>query len=67
MCVVEAMSEPRFSIDVGVYAREAGRVQGRQEAIHDITLAFSRFATTHPIPVVQDELWAFVNYLRELS
>lgn len=31
-----------------------------------IAVDLAQFATSHPDPVVADELWAFVNYVRGL-
>lgn len=31
-----------------------------------IAVDLAQFATSHPSPVVSDELWAFVNYVRGL-
>ena len=57
----------RFTPDVTASARDIGRAEGRLEAVREIADAFAKFAISHPDPVVCDELWAFINYLRKLS
>jgi hypothetical protein len=56
----------QFSPDVTQTAREAGRAQGRMDAVREISDAFAAFAISHPDPVVCDELWTFINYLRKM-
>lgn len=44
-------------------AREEGRLQGRQEMRELIRGLFAGFASSHPDPVVSDELWMFKEHI----
>ncbi|MEN6301955.1 MAG: hypothetical protein ABFD96_04480 [Armatimonadia bacterium] len=44
-------------------AREEGRMQGRQEMRDLLREQFTTFATSHPNPVVCDELWMFKEHI----
>jgi hypothetical protein len=48
-------------------SREEGRLQGRKEMRDAIRAQFVSFASSHPDPVVTDELWTFVNYIERMD
>jgi len=54
----------RLMLDPTTTAREAGRQQGRHEMREQLAAMFAGFATSHPDPVVSDELWTFVMHIR---
>ena len=57
----------RLMLDPTTSAREAGRQQGRTEMREQIATMFASFASSHPDPVVSDELWGFVHHIREVT
>lgn len=44
---------------------EAGYSKGVSDVRESVLTAFIQWAVTHPNPVVEDELWQFVNLIRE--
>jgi len=50
-------------------SREEGRLQGRKEMRDKLRADFATFATSHPNPVIADELWHFIGHIEraELS
>ena len=50
-------------------SREEGRLQGRKEMRDKLRADFATFATSHPNPVIADELWQFIGHIEraELS
>jgi hypothetical protein len=48
-------------------SREEGRVQGRKEMRDLLRDQFAMFASSHPSPVVGDELWTFVAHIEKAS
>lgn len=48
-------------------SREEGRVQGRKEMRDLLRDQFAMFASSHPSPVVADELWTFVAHIEKAS
>jgi hypothetical protein len=47
--------------------REEGRMQGRKEMRDLLRDQFASFATSHPNPVIADELWQFVAHIEKAS
>ena len=45
-------------------ARAHGYRDGATWMRNTLADAFATYATSHPDPVVSDELWTFVNYIR---
>jgi hypothetical protein len=43
--------------------REEGRLQGRKEMRDLLRDSFASFASSHPNPVVADELWQYVAHI----
>ena len=48
-------------------SREEGRLQGRKEMRDQLRDQFASFASSHPNPVVADELWQFVAHIEKAS
>ena len=48
-------------------SREEGRLQGRKEMRDQIRDQFAIFASSHPSPIVADELWTFVAHIEKAS
>mgnify|MGYP007089738326 CR=1 FL=1 len=48
-------------------SREEGRTQGRKEMRDLLRDQFATFASSHPNPVVADELWTFVAHIERAS
>jgi hypothetical protein len=48
-------------------SREEGRVQGRKEMRDLLRDQFAMFASSHPSPIVADELWTFVAHIEKAS
>lgn len=44
-------------------SREEGRMQGRKEMRDHLRGVFASFASSHPTPVVRDELWSFIEHI----
>lgn len=47
------------------HAREEGRIQGRKEMRDLLRGMFTSFASSHPDPVVCDELWTFKEHIEK--
>lgn len=47
--------------------REEGRMQGRKEMRDLLRDQFASFASSHPNPVIADELWQFVAHIEKAS
>lgn len=45
--------------------RREGYLLGERETLDKVESMFSQWAMTHPDAVVRDELWGFVNKIRE--
>lgn len=57
----------RTMLDPVRTSREEGRVQGRKEMRDQLRDQFASFATSHPNPVIADELWQFVAHIEKAS
>ena len=44
-------------------SREEGRMQGRKEMRDMLRDTFASFASSHPNPVIADELWQYVSHI----
>lgn len=44
---------------------QIGYIEGRKAMQQDFERQFAQWAQSHPDPVVCDELWAFVDKIRE--
>ena len=53
-----------FETDHSRNKRE-GYLLGERETLDRLEAMFTQWAVTHPDAVVRDELWAFVNKIRE--
>jgi hypothetical protein len=53
-----------FDTDYSRMKRD-GYTLGERDALDKVEAMFSQWAMTHPDAVVRDELWGFVNKIRE--
>lgn len=63
---MSAIINPGISLNPVQAVKRDALATGQRMMRDRIAVDLAHYATTHPNPVVSDELWAFVEYVRKL-